>query len=394
MRLNQDYLKLGESYLFAGIAAKVRAFKAAHPNEEVISLGIGDVTRPLAPAVICALQAAAHEMAEEETFRGYGPEQGYDFLREAIAEHYSLKGVALGVDEIFVGDGAKSDLGNMVELFAKSRVLLPDPVYPAYRDVNVMAGNKLYFAAGGRRNGFKPAPPEKGEFDIIYICSPNNPTGAVYDREELKAWVDYARATGAVIFFDAAYEAFVSDPALPTSIFEIEGARECAVEFCSFSKSAGFTGMRCGWTVVPRELAGGELNKMWLRRQTTKFNGVSYVVQRAAAAALGKQGRYENKKSVDYYMQNARVIHEALTDAGIWHTGGVDSPYIWMRCPRGMSSWDYFDLLLERAAVVGTPGVGFGRRGEGYFRLTAFGNAQKTARAAERLAEVTLTLAR
>ena len=299
-----------------------------------------------------------------------------------------------GVDEIFVGDGAKSDLGNMVELFAKSRVLLPDPVYPAYRDVNVMAGNRLYFAAGGRRNGFKPAPPEKGEFDIIYICSPNNPTGAVYDREELKAWVDYARATGAVIFFDAAYEAFVSDPALPTSIFEIEGARECAVEFCSFSKSAGFTGMRCGWTVVPRELAGGELNKMWLRRQTTKFNGVSYVVQRAAAAALGKQGRYENKKSVDYYMQNARVIHEALTDAGIWHTGGVDSPYIWMRCPRGMSSWDYFDLLLERAAVVGTPGVGFGRRGEGYFRLTAFGNAQKTARAAARLAEVTLTLAR
>ena len=274
MKLNQNYLKLGESYLFAGIAAKVRAFKAAHPNEEVISLGIGDVTRPLAPAVICALQAAAHEMAEEETFRGYGPEQGYDFLREAIAEHYSRKGVALGVDEIFVGDGAKSDLGNMVELFAKSRVLLPDPVYPAYRDVNVMAGNRPYFAAGGRRNGFKPAPPEKGEFDIIYICSPNNPTGAVYDREELKAWVDYARATGAVIFFDAAYEAFVSDPALPTSIFEIEGARECAVEFCSFSKSAGFTGMRCGWTVVPRELAGGELNKMWLRRQTTKFNGV------------------------------------------------------------------------------------------------------------------------
>ena len=241
MRLNQNYSKLGESYLFAGIAAKVRAFKVAHPNEEVISLGIGDVTRPLAPAVICALQAAAHEMAEEETFRGYGPEQGYDFLREAIAEHYSLKGVALGVDEIFVGDGAKSDLGNMVELFAKSRVLLPDPVYPAYRDVNVMAGNRLYFAAGGRRNGFKPAPPEKGEFDMIYICSPNNPTGAVYDREELKAWVDYARATGAVIFFDAAYEAFVSDPALPTSIFEIEGARECAVEFCSFSKSAGFT---------------------------------------------------------------------------------------------------------------------------------------------------------
>ena len=227
MRLNQNYLKLGESYLFAGIAAKVRAFKAAHPNEEVISLGIGDVTRPLAPAVICALQAAAHEMAEEETFRGYGPEQGYDFLREAIAEHYSLKGVALGVDEIFVGDGAKSDLGNMVELFAKSRVLMPDPVYPAYFDVNVMAGNHVSFAAGNKRNGFKPMPPAKGVYDIIYICSPNNPTGAVYTRDELKAWVDYARATGAVIFFDAAYETFVHDVDLPTSIFQIEGAREC-----------------------------------------------------------------------------------------------------------------------------------------------------------------------
>ena len=352
MKLNPNFAKLNESYLFADIAAKVRAFARENPRADLISLGIGDVTRPLSPAVICELQAAAHEMAAEETFRGYGPEQGYDFLREAIVGHYAAKGVVLREDEIFVGDGAKSDLGNMVELFAKSSVLLPDPVYPAYRDVNVMAGNRVHFAAGNRRNGFKPAPPEGEKFDIIYICSPSNPTGAVYTREELKAWVDYARATGAVIFFDAAYGAFVRDGSLPTSVFEIEGARECAVEFCSFSKSAGFTGMRCGWTVVPFELADGALNKMWLRRQTTKFNGASYVVQRAAAAALGKHGEYENRKTVEYYMSNARVIHDALTAARIWHTGGVNAPYIWMQCPKGMSSREYFELLLQKAAAA------------------------------------------
>ena len=392
MKLNPNYAKLNESYLFADIAAKVRAFVREHPQADLISLGIGDVTRPLSPAVICELNAAAHDMAAEETFHGYGPEQGYGFLREAIVRHYAAKGVALRDDEVFIGDGAKSDLGNMTELFSESSVLLPDPGYPAYYDVNVMAGNRIHFAAGHSRNGFKPMPPSGRRFDIIYICSPGNPTGAVYTREELKAWVDYARETGAVIFFDAAYEAFVHDGSLPTSVFEIEGARECAVEFCSFSKSAGFTGMRCGWTVVPHELAGGALNKMWLRRQTTKFNGASYVVQRAAAAVLGEQGQYENRKIIDYYMRNARVIHDALTAAGIRHTGGVDSPYIWMRCPRGMTSWEYFDALLERAAVVGTPGVGFGRRGEGYFRLTAFGNAEKTARAVARLVDVTLAM--
>ena len=392
MKLNPNYAKLNESYLFADIAAKVRAFVREHPQADLISLGIGDVTRPLSPAVICELNAAAHDMAAEETFHGYGPEQGYGFLREAIVRHYAAKGVVLHDDEVFIGDGAKSDLGNMTELFSESSVLLPDPGYPAYYDVNVMAGNRIHFAAGHSRNGFKPMPPSGRRFDIIYICSPGNPTGAVYTREELKAWVDYARETGAVIFFDAAYEAFVHDRSLPTSVFEIEGARECAVEFCSFSKSAGFTGMRCGWTVVPHELAGGALNKMWLRRQTTKFNGASYVVQRAAAAVLGEQGQYENRKIIDYYMRNARVIHDALTAAGIRHTGGVDSPYIWMRCPRGMTSWEYFDALLERAAVVGTPGVGFGRRGEGYFRLTAFGNAEKTARAVARLVDVTLAM--
>ncbi len=389
MKLNGNYNHLDESYLFAGIAAKVREFKEANPRADVISLGIGDVTRPLTPAAICEMHSAAYDMSREESFHGYGPEQGYHFLRDAIVRYYAAKGVEVKEDEIFVGDGAKSDIGNMVELFAKSRVLMPDPVYPAYYDVNVMAGNSVSFACGNKRNGFKPMPPAKGKFDIIYICSPNNPTGAVYTKDELKAWVDYARSTDAVIFFDAAYETFVHDPDLPTSVFQIEGARECAIEFCSFSKTAGFTGMRCGYTVVPFELVDGALNKMWLRRQTTKFNGASYVVQRAAAATLGKQGIYENRKNVDYYMENARVMHEALKDAGIWHTGGVNSPYIWMQCPKGMTSWEYFDLLLEKAMVVGTPGVGFGRKGEGYFRLTAFGNAEKTARAIERLVDVT-----
>ena len=392
MKLNGNYARLSDSYLFSNIAAKVRAYKEAHPDEEVVSLGIGDVTRPLAPDVIREMSAATRDLASEATFRGYGPEQGYAFLRDAIVRHYAEKGVILRADEIFVGDGAKSDLGNMVELFGRSRVLLPDPVYPAYRDVNVMAGNSIHFAVGNGRNGFKPMPPYGKRFDIIYICSPGNPTGAVYTRDELKEWVDYALATGAVIFFDAAYEAFVSDASLPTSVFEIEGARECAVEFNSLSKSAGFTGMRCGWTVVPSELADGALNKMWLRRQTTKFNGASYVVQRAAAAALGSSGEKQCRESVEYYMSNARVMHEALTAAHIRHTGGVNSPYIWMQCPKGMTSWEYFDLLLNKAAVVGTPGVGFGRHGEGYFRLTAFGNAEKTARAIARLVEVTSSL--
>lgn len=389
MKANGNYNRLGESYLFAGIAAKVRAFKELNPDADVISLGIGDVTRPLTPAVIREMNSATYEMSREESFHGYGPEQGYPFLREAIMKYYAEKGVAVKEDEIFVGDGAKSDLGNMTEIFAKSRVLMPDPVYPAYFDVNVMAGNRVSFACGNKRNGFKPMPPKKGCFDIIYICSPNNPTGAVYDKEELKAWVDYALATDAVIFFDAAYEAFVHDDDIPTSIYQIQGAKKCAIEFCSLSKTAGFTGMRCGYTVVPFELADGTLNKMWLRRQTTKFNGVSYVVQRAAAATLGTQGLFENRRNVEYYMNNARVMHEALQATGIWHTGGVNSPYIWMQCPKGMTSWEYFDLLLEKANVVGTPGVGFGRNGEGYFRLTAFGNAEKTARAIKRLVDVT-----
>ena len=394
MKLNPNYGNLTDSYLFAGIAAKVRDFKAANPQAEVISLGIGDVTLPLAPSVISALHEAADDMAHESTFHGYGPEQGYGFLRDVIASYYSTKGVSLAAEEIFVSDGAKSDLGNMVELFAKSRVLMPDPVYPAYYDVNVMAGNRVSYATGNKRNRFKPAPPVGKVYDLIYICSPNNPTGAVYTREELKAWVDYALETGAVIFYDAAYEAFIHDKSLPSSIYQIEGAKECAIEFCSFSKMAGFTGTRCGYTVVPRELGDGALNRMWLRRQTTKFNGTSYIIQKAAAASLSEQGRIENGRNVEYYMQNARTIHRALKKAGIWHTGGENSPYIWMECPAGMGSWEYFDIVLHKAMVVGTPGVGFGKKGEGYFRLTAFGNAEKTERAIQRLCEVTAELKR
>ena len=367
----------------------MKQFEAENPRADIVSLGIGDVTRPLTPSVICAMHAAVTEMSCEETFRGYGPENGYEFLRLRIAEYYRQKGVTVSPSEIFVGDGAKSDLGNILDLFDRSRVLMPDPVYPAYYDVNVMKGNKVCFADGNKANSFRPLPPTDGEYDIIYICSPNNPTGAVYTAEELKLWVDYARATGAVIFFDAAYECYVRDKSLPTTIFSVEGARECAIEFCSLSKTAGFTGVRCGYTVVPEELAGGRLAAMWDRRQSTKFNGVSYVVQRAAEAVFTPQGLYETAKNNEYYLANAQLMHRMLADAGVWHTGGQNSPYIWLQCPAGMTSWEYFDLLLVKAGVVGTPGVGFGRNGEGYFRLTAFGNAEKTERAMTRLCEVT-----
>lgn len=389
MRINENFAALGGSYLFGKIAARVKQFEAENPRADIVSLGIGDVTRPLTPSVICAMHAAVTEMSCEETFRGYGPENGYEFLRLRIAEYYRQKGVTVSPSEIFVGDGAKSDLGNILDLFDRSRVLMPDPVYPAYYDVNVMKGNKVCFADGNKANSFRPLPPTNGEYDIIYICSPNNPTGAVYTAEELKLWVDYARVTGTVIFFDAAYECYVRDKSLPTTIFSVEGARECAIEFCSLSKTAGFTGVRCGYTVVPEELAGGRLAAMWDRRQSTKFNGVSYVVQRAAEAVFTPQGLYETAKNNEYYLTNAQLMHRMLADVGVWHTGGQNSPYIWLQCPAGMTSWEYFDLLLVKAGVVGTPGVGFGRNGEGYFRLTAFGNAEKTERAMTRLCEVT-----
>ena len=391
MRINEHYKDLQESYLFSTIAHKVSAYQTAHPDADIVRLGIGDVTRPLCPAVVEAMAAAVREMGEADSFRGYGPEQGYDFLREAVRGYYTARGVGLKPEEIFISDGAKSDVGNILDLFDRDNtVLVPDPVYPVYVDTNLMAGRPILYLDANEENGFLPLPDESVRADLIYLCSPNNPTGAVYTREQLQQWVDYARDCGAVILFDAAYEAFVADPALPRSIFEIPGARDCAVEFCSLSKTAGFTGTRCGYTVVPMELKCGDfsLNRMWLRRQTTKFNGVSYVVQRGAAAVFTQEGQRQIQADIAYYRENARVIAEAMREMGIWFTGGENSPYIWLKCPGGRESWDYFDYLLDKAQVVGTPGAGFGQNGRNFFRLTAFGDHQRTKEAVRRIREL------
>lgn len=388
MRVNAHYADLTDSYLFSSIAHKVSSYQQAHPEADIIRLGIGDVTLPLAPVVVEAMKQAVIEMGRRESFHGYGPEQGYDFLREAIRDYYGERSIQLDMDEIFVSDGAKSDLGNILDLFDReNRVLIPDPVYPVYVDTNVMAGRKVAYLNATASNGFLPLPDPGLKADLIYLCSPNNPTGAVYSREGLKSWVDFALSQGALILFDAAYEAFVADPTLPRSIYEIEGARGCAIEFASFSKTAGFTGVRCGYTVVPKELVfgGASLNRMWLRRQTTKFNGVSYVVQRGAAAVFTPQGKREIAAALAYYRENARVIAQALDAIGMMYTGGKNSPYIWMQCPEGMTSWRFFDRLLDEAHVVGTPGAGFGANGEGFFRLTAFGDQERTRQAVSRL---------
>ena len=388
MKLNTNYSNISDSYLFSEIARKVAAYQAANPDKKVLRLGIGDVTLPLAPAVISALHGAVDEMADKATFRGYGPEQGYAFLKDAIAGYYAGHGAQLASDEIFISDGAKSDLGNILDLFAqRNTVLIPDPVYPVYVDTNVMAGRKIVYMNANSENGFLPMPDYGVDADIIYLCSPNNPTGAAYSKAQLKEWVDYANKKGAVILYDAAYECFVTDDSLARSIFQIEGAKTCAIEFCSFSKMAGFTGTRCGWTVVPEQLKSGNLsaNKMWLRRQTTKFNGVPYIVQRGAAAVFTPEGLAQTAENLNYYRRNAKLIADGLRELGVWFTGGENSPYIWLRCPNGMTSWQFFDYLLENAQVVGTPGAGFGVNGEGYFRLTAFGSEEVTAEAVARI---------
>ena len=388
MKMNQNYLNLKDSYLFSTINQKVTAYTSAHPEKKIIRLGIGDVTRPLCPAVVDAMKSACDDQGRADTFHGYGPEQGYDFLKDAIRGYYDKRGISLEPQEIFISDGAKSDVGNILNLFSPDNtVLVPDPVYPVYVDTNIMDGRKILYMNARKENHFLPLPDENVKADIIYLCSPNNPTGAVYDHQGLKAWVDYALKNQAVILFDAAYEAFVSDPALPRSIYEIEGAKKCAIEFRSFSKTAGFTGTRCGYTIVPMQLQfdGASLNKFWLRRQTTKFNGVSYIVQKGAAAVFTPEGLMQIKENISYYMENARMIAEALTQMDIYFTGGKNSPYIWLQCPEGMASWDYFDLLLEKAGVVGTPGAGFGQNGEGFFRLTAFGTHEATKEALERI---------
>ncbi len=389
--VNKNFANVKETYLFSEIGKRVKAYSAANPDKDIIRMGIGDVTRPLSPCVISAMEKAVSEMGQKDTFRGYPPEAGYDFLRESIREHYASYGVDIATDEILVSDGAKSDVGNITDLFSNDNtVLIPDPVYPVYVDTNVMLGRKVNYINGNEENGFLPLPDESTVGDIIYICSPNNPTGGVYDREGLKKWVDFANNCGAVILFDSAYECFIRDPALPHSIYEIDGARHCAIEICSFSKTAGFTGTRCGYTVVPKELVidGMSLNKMWLRRQSTKFNGVSYVTQRAAAAVFTPEGMAQTGAVIDYYMGNAEIMSKTFSEKGIVFTGGTNSPYIWFKCFGEMDSWTLFDYLLENAGVVGTPGAGFGNNGKDWFRLTAFGDREKTVEAMRRISKL------
>ena len=386
MKTNTNYQNIADSYLFSTVAKKVNEFAAKYPDKKIIKLGIGDVTLPLCKEVVKALKNASEEMGIKESFHGYGPEQGYEFLKTKLQKYYETHGVNLDNDEIFISDGAKSDLGNILDLFAvDNTVLVPDPVYPVYVDTNIMAGRKVVYIDANADNNFLPLPDKSIKADIIYICSPNNPTGAVYNKEQLKAWVDYAKENKSVILFDAAYECFITDEELPRSIFEIEGAKSCAIEFCSFSKMAGFTGTRCGWTVVPKELENGLLNKMWLRRQTTKFNGVPYIVQRGAEAVFSEVGQKEIQENLNYYKENAKIISDVLKKHNIWHIGGQHSPYIWLKCPNNMKSWEFFDYLLENIQVVGTPGSGFGRNGEGYFRLTSFGSRENTKDAVERM---------
>ncbi len=399
VKINENYLKLPGSYLFSTIAKKVNKYSADNPDKKIIRLGIGDVTLPLPKAVVEAMEKAVQEMGDQSTFRGYGPEQGYDFLREAIVENdFQARGVDISPDEIFVSDGAKSDCGNIGDIFGVDNVVaVCDPVYPVYVDTNAMAGragdydaasgtwSKLVYMPCLEENGFLPQIPEE-KVDIIYLCFPNNPSGAAIDRAGLKRWVDYARANQAIILYDAAYEAYITED-LPHSIFEIEGAKECAIEFRSFSKNAGFTGTRCGFTVIPKALTVGgvSVNSLWNRRHTTKFNGVPYIVQRGAEAVYSPEGKAQVRELVGYYMNNASLIRRGLAEAGLKASGGVNSPYVWLKVPDGMTSWEFFDWLMENAGVVGTPGSGFGPSGEGYFRLTGFGSTENTLEALARI---------
>lgn len=391
-KLNEHYQDLKESYLFAEIAHRVAAYETAHPDKKIIRLGIGDVTLPLGSLAIEGLHEGVDAMASAETFKGYGPEHGYGFLRDAISAYYARNGVSVDAADIFISDGAKSDTGNISELFDNDNVILiPDPVYPVYVDSNIMNGKKVTYLSGNAENNFLPMPDPSVHADIIYLCSPNNPTGAVYNKEQLKEWVDYALANHAVILFDSAYEAFISDPELPRSIYAIEGAKKCAIEFCSLSKTAGFTGTRCGYTVVPRELVfpasdGKEmsLHAMWNRRQSTKFNGTSYIIQKGAAAVFTEEGMAQCRENIAYYQENALIIADTLKRKKIRFFGGIHSPYIWFECPDGMESWQFFDYLLENAQVVGTPGAGFGENGKNYFRLTSFNNHENTIEAMKR----------
>jgi LL-diaminopimelate aminotransferase len=386
-KINQNFSNLVPNYLFAEIAKRVSDYTKAHPDNRLIRLGIGDVTLPLAPVVVEAMKKGCDELGVKETFKGYPDYEGYEFLRNAVSGYYKSFGVSVSADEILINDGAKSDAGNIGDIFSQDNIILvTDPVYPVYVDSNIMGGRKIIYADGNEENGFCAMPDKNVHADIIYLCSPNNPTGACYTKEQLKEWVDYAVENNAVIIYDAAYEAFITQDGIPRSIFEIDGARKCAIEMCSLSKTAGFTGTRCGYTVIPKELEmdGTNIYKLWYRREATKFNGVSYPVQCAAAAVFSEEGLKQVKENIRYYQANSKVITDTMNECGIKYTGGINSPYIWLKCPDDMKSWDFFDYLLNEIEVVGTPGSGFGANGEGWFRLTSFGDKDKTVEAMER----------
>ena len=397
VKINENFLTMKKNYLFIDIAKRLKAFTAANPDKPLIRMGIGDVTLPLAPVVVEAIKKAADEMGVKETFRGYEDSgTGYDFLKEAIAGYYKSFGVSLELSEIRVNDGAKADCGNITDIFGDGNtILVTDPAYPVYVDSNIMAGRDVIYADSNEENGFAAMPDENVHADIIYLCSPNNPTGSVYTKSQLKEWVDYALKNEAVIIFDSAYEAFISDPELPRSIYAVEGAKKCAIEMCSLSKTAGFTGTRCGYTIIPEKLivkasdgTDVSLAQIWGRRQGSKFNGVSYPIQRGAEAVFTPEGQKQTHEAIDYYRRNAKVMADALTELGIKFTGGINSPYIWLKCPNNMGSWEFFDYLLNNIQVVGTPGDGFGKNGAGWFRLTAFGTYENTVEAMRRLKEL------
>lgn len=393
VKINENFLSMKKNYLFIDIAKKIKAFSEANPDKPLIRMGIGDVTLPLAPVVVEAIKKGADELGKKETFKGYEDSgTGYDFLKQAISDYYKSFGAEISIDEIRVNDGAKADCGNIVDIFGNDNVvLITDPAYPVYVDSNTMSGRKIIYADSNEENGFAAMPDRSVHADIIYLCSPNNPTGSVYTKAQLKEWIDYALEMGSVIIFDSAYEAFITDPELPRSIYCVEGAKKCAIEMCSLSKTAGFTGTRCGYTVIPKELIvkasdGTEVSiaQLWGRRQGSKFNGVSYPVQCGAAAVFTPEGQKQTHEAIAYYQRNAKVMAETLDELGIKYTGGINSPYIWLKCPDNMGSWEFFDYLLNNIQVVGTPGEGFGKNGAGWFRLTAFGTYENTVEAMKR----------
>ncbi len=388
MKTNHNFSRIKENYLFAEVAQRTAKYASEHPEANIIKMGIGDVTLPLCSAVIDAMHKAVSEMGVKETFKGYGEYRGYDFLCRSIVNYYKNSfGVDIETEEVFVSEGAKSDLGNILDLFDNDNiVLVTDPVYPVYVDTNLLAGRKVIYADATEENNFLPLPDDSVKADIIYLCSPNNPTGAAYTKDQLKLWVDYAKKQGAIILLDAAYEAFITDSDVPHSAYEVEGAKQCVIEICSLSKTAGFTGTRCGYTIVPKALKyDQDLNKLWLRRQSTKFNGVSYIIQCGANAVFTPEGQKGVKENIAYYQENAKILMQALDECGIKYFGGKNSPYIWLKCPNGMGSWEFFDKLLSEANVVGTPGEGFGENGKGYLRLTSFSTHENTREAMARL---------